>query len=303
MSFDVDGVLMKGGQPIKEATHVLRGLQERNIPFVLVTNGGGHLESDKARDLSAKLGVTLATEQIILAHTPMKKVTPSFAEANVLVVGKRYEKLKQILHAYGCNHVFSTEDFHNADPLSYPDLQVTAGTHVTVPDIRSIDAVFCLIDPLYWGRDIQIVCDALRACPSPMPIFNSCADLEYSTDHKYARLGAGAFGRALNHVVAQVHPRTYRMLLYGKPHAPTYEYAQDVLVGMAQENNQHIEAIYMVGDNLDTDIKGANQFGGLWRSILTQTGLYNATERPQHNATRLVNHVGDAFDFALARHS
>jgi len=296
MSFDVDGVLMNGGQVISQATRVLSELRDKNIPFVLLTNGGGHLESDKARDLSAKLGVDLSPEQVILAHTPLREVSPLYAHTPVLVVGKRYEKLKKILESYGCQHVISTEEYHMREPHSYPDLQVTFASG----DIPLIGAVFCLIDPLYWGRDIQIVSDVIRNSSAPVPIYNSCADLEYATDHTHPRFGAGAFGHALVGLCGLVHdPSRFHVVPYGKPHPATFQYAQRVLEKLAEQQQQRIEAIYMVGDNLLTDIAGANRIGGVWRSLLTQTGLY---QRGPHAATALVPHVGDALDYALAQH-
>lgn len=47
-AFDVDGVLLRGPEAIAGARESLQYLRDNNIPFILLTNGGGSLEADKA---------------------------------------------------------------------------------------------------------------------------------------------------------------------------------------------------------------------------------------------------------------
>ena len=48
VAFDVDGVLVLGGKTVPAAPRALRMLSENDIPFVFMTNGGGHVEAQRA---------------------------------------------------------------------------------------------------------------------------------------------------------------------------------------------------------------------------------------------------------------
>lgn len=52
------------------ARETLLHLQKQNIPFILVTNGGGTHESVRVRDLSQKLDVPLDVNMFVQSHTP-----------------------------------------------------------------------------------------------------------------------------------------------------------------------------------------------------------------------------------------
>jgi ribonucleotide monophosphatase NagD (HAD superfamily) len=69
---------------------------------------------------------------------------------------------------------------------------------------------------------------------------------------------------------------------------------------MASKSNKHIQRIYMIGDNVDTDVEGANRAGGKWVSVLTKTGLYVGGP---HSAQLLVDDVGQAYDEIAKLHS
>jgi HAD superfamily hydrolase (TIGR01456 family) len=99
VAFDVDGVLLRGKEPIPGAADALRKLQQNNIPYVFVTNGGGCLESEKAAQISSVLGVPLQPEQVVLAHSPFRDLATRLAHQEVLVVGKR--RIHHIAHEYG----------------------------------------------------------------------------------------------------------------------------------------------------------------------------------------------------------
>jgi ribonucleotide monophosphatase NagD (HAD superfamily) len=54
---DIDGCLSREGVPVPGASEGLTRLRRLGIPFVFCTNGGGHLESDRAKKLSATFGI------------------------------------------------------------------------------------------------------------------------------------------------------------------------------------------------------------------------------------------------------
>lgn len=67
---DIDGVIVKGRSVIGNSPHVIRSLLEPlntiykrvSIPFVLLTNGGGIPEPEKADDINRRLGLGSSSE-------------------------------------------------------------------------------------------------------------------------------------------------------------------------------------------------------------------------------------------------
>lgn len=71
-----------------------------------------------------------------------------------------------------------------------------------------------------------------------------------------------------------------KIITYGKPERKTYEFCGNLLQNLYGK----VKKIVMVGDNEDTDIKGAHNFG--WESILVPTGV---TKHPTGLATHSVS--------------
>lgn len=84
---DIDGVIVKGRSVIGNSPSVIRALLEPyserriNLPFALMTNGGGLPEPEKADDINSRIGLPAADcegqlkllgEHMILCHTPLK---------------------------------------------------------------------------------------------------------------------------------------------------------------------------------------------------------------------------------------
>ena len=63
--------------------------------------------------------------------------------------------------------------------------------------------------------------------------------------------------------------------LYGKPQKASFAYAEMLIDKQSDAMNApRADTIFMIGDNPDTDIKGANEAGGRWKSVLTRSGVY-----------------------------
>ena len=58
---------------------------------------------------------------------------------------------------------------------------------------------------------------------------------------------------------------------FGKPHAATYQFAEQVLESIAPQGNTK-RNVYAIGDNPAADIQGANNYG--WTSVLVKTGVF-----------------------------
>ena len=95
-NFDsIDGVLLRGRKPIPGARAALEKLKAQHIPFVLLTNGGGKHEIERAQELSELLQTSIPSEILIQSHTPFQqlvhnapiKLHPALKDECVLVIG------------------------------------------------------------------------------------------------------------------------------------------------------------------------------------------------------------------------
>jgi hypothetical protein len=119
-----------------------------------MANGGGYPETTKAQQIEKILGggVSVLVEYLCMSHTPMREL--------VLTVGKDGVQIRHLMADYGFKHVVT--DLHEHFSAMYPDVKVAEPVlHNGRFDAHPFAAVFVLIDPIYWGRELQIVMDVL----------------------------------------------------------------------------------------------------------------------------------------------
>lgn len=150
-------------------------------------------------------------------------------------------------------------------------------------------------------------------------------DLLWKTDYPINRFGTGAFVEALKGVwSAATGGAELQYKALGKPSKYTYEYAHDRLLhyrsdlaaaqgkgssagtGTVERRKQPLRRVYMIGDNPESDIRGANEFkpadGTEWLSILVNTGVWQETEaqrEPKYKPAMVADDVVDAVLGAL----
>ena len=104
-------------------------------------------------------------------------------------------------------------------------------------------------------------------------------------------------------------------IISGKPQLVQFEYAGEKLADQAkliQGQNSSVrqdcsygqldasfvglfDRVYMIGDNPHADIRGANNAGDLWRSVLVRTGVFSgAANDPLDPADFVFDNVGEA---------
>ena len=99
--------------------------------------------------------------------------------------------------------------------------------------------------------------------------------------------------------------------VFGKPTQGTFEFAEKrlqkhrlVLRG-GDEDDEGLRNVYMVGDNPESDIRGANEYvspmGSQWHSILVRTGVYSGEGKPAYEPEVIVDDVWDAVAYALEK--
>lgn len=127
-AFDIDGVLKAGPNVLPEARRALRILEGANprrerIPYVLITNGGGKHESERAADLARELEAPIVPAQVVQAHTVMRSLVPLYHDKPILMVGGPETPpgmARQVMKDYGFKDVYTTHDLHAYAPAAWP---------------------------------------------------------------------------------------------------------------------------------------------------------------------------------------
>ncbi|EJT73510.1 cat eye syndrome critical region protein 5 [Gaeumannomyces tritici R3-111a-1] len=198
-----------------------------------------------------------------------------------------------------------------------------------------IDAMFVFNDPRDWALDIQLIMDLLLSRQGYLGTYSaingtrwqgdgqpalyfSNKDLFWSSKYHLPRFGQGAFQAAVAGVWDQVtgggEAGRLRRTVIGKPFAETYAYAERVLSKHREEVRRRaghggkagLSSVYMIGDNPESDIAGANEFkseeGADWCSVLVRTGVWHPDRgEMKHQPRVIVYDVAAAVRWALQR--
>jgi len=148
----------------------------------------------------------------------------------------------------------------------------------------------------------------------PKLIFSN-PDLFWASSHPLPRLGQGGFRAALQGIWHEMTGGAeLSKLVIGKPTRHTYLYAEHVLqkhrAEVLRELHQEVgelKTVYMVGDNPESDIRGANEFVSpddtKWESVLVRTGVWRDGQgrTPKYTPKALVDNVQDGVKWALRK--
>ena len=205
----------------------------------------------------------------------------------------------------------------------------------SLPDDQNlqIDAIFVYNDSRDWGLDSTILLDTLlsrRGIPATLsrkngdttlpnngylqddqpPLYYSNPDLWWAASYHLNRLGQGGFQAAFQGLWDEVTGGAkLEKTLFGKPTQATFEFSENRLranrkalwgqVGL----NDPLRRVYMVGDNPESDIRGANNYrsphGSRWKSILVRTGVYRGEREPSCRPDVLLGDVREAVEWAV----
>ncbi|QLQ82017.1 hypothetical protein HG537_0G02710 [Torulaspora globosa] len=333
-AFDIDGVLLRGRTPIPGASEALKLLHKSKVPFILVTNGGGQLEEQRANFISKALDVPISPLQVVLSHSPYKGLVNKYER--ILAVGT--PSVRKVAESYGFKDVVHQTDIlryrRDIAPFSGLSTEQLLEYSKVIPDIDSkrFDAVLVFNDPHDWGADIQIISDVINSSngmlntmrneqsskPS-IPIYFSNQDLLWANSYELNRFGQGAFRHLVRKLYSEINgglPLEDNTL--GKPTKLTYDFAHHVLIDWRNKlltgdtacqelklpllgqppKNSPFQDVYMVGDNPESDIIGAQQYG--WKSCLVRTGVYRDQVPLNHvKPTMIVDDVYQAVTSVL----
>lgn len=331
-AFDIDGVLVNGKNSIPGARETLLRLQENCVPFIFLTNSGGVTEKENLDKLSLRLGdISFRDEQMVQSHAPFHALVEEYGDKTVLVLGGAGDNIRKVATAYGFKDVVTSSDLLADNGHTHPFPEMTRDHHakygrkVEEGQKRQISAIMCWSSPRDWCLDIQLVLDLLlsekgipgtqssRNGNESLPncgyqsddqpkLFFCNGDFVWSTQHPIPRLAQGGFLQALKG--AWAYATNDVELLYcicGKPTAQTYAYGEEALEKIG---GRSIKTVYMIGDNTESDIAGSNAFesrcGYQWRSVLVETGVYQAGTKPNITPTHIARNVAEAVEWAFA---
>ncbi|KAI9778614.1 MAG: Haloacid dehalogenase-like hydrolase domain-containing 5 [Geoglossum umbratile] len=157
------------------------------------------------------------------------------------------------------------------------------------------------------------------------PIYFSNPDLLWAAAYHLPRLGQGGFRTALEGVWEAVTGGksagvTLQKTVIGKPSHETFLFAETQLQqhyeglalpelqsspSSAEKEKCKLHRVYMVGDNPESDIRGANEYqspwDSKWLSILVRSGVYNGTSEPAWKPMVVVDDVWEAVKWGLQR--
>lgn len=314
--FDIDGVLLQSRTAIPRAAATLKLLKAKHVPFVLLTNGGGVTEAQRVHMINSILdnGNQLIREnQLVQSHTPLRRLSKQYS--NVMLVGGNEGLGREVGLSYGFQNIVRPVDLLKIDSKIWPFSKYDSQDLSQAQDFdfsRPIDLVVVINDPRDMGTDMQVLLDVLncsngiantrrdRASSKPsVPIIWSNMDLFWSTGYSLPRFGQGAFRVAVRELYKQMNDGLeLKDEVWGKPNPIAYDYAKDLL-----QNGPG--TVYMVGDNPESDIKGANAYG--WESILLKTGVYQEGDFKKHPhlskpSLGVYDDVWDGVHAALAKH-
>ena len=123
----------------------------------------------------------------------------------------------------------------------------------------------------------------------------------YGGFYKHPRITEGSFRETITHLYECVHKKKLEFSLTGKPTNLTYSYAKNILNKYSEKFNVKLDKIYMIGDNLESDVKGANGQGDDWFSILVKTGVCKENS-DEIKAKLICKDVNDAVKTIFLKH-
>ncbi|KAF2861451.1 putative HAD superfamily hydrolase [Piedraia hortae CBS 480.64] len=251
-----------------------------------------------------------------------QEIAKGYGFANVVTPGDIFHACPDI---WPFSSVFSKYYDEFAKPL--PKALYTPG--MKLESSFKVDSILVFNDPRDWALDASVILDLLLShagylgtlssknndptLPNngyqqdgqPELIFSN-PDLWYAASYHLPRLGQGGFRNALEGLwAACTHNATLSKTVMGKPSNATYAYAESKLLQHRREISPAdipLRTVYMVGDNTESDIKGANRWTGhspkgvTWKSLLVTTGVYNEGGKFREDDARPTAVVKDVLD-------
>merc|ERR1719188_2493573 len=242
--------------------------------WCFVTNAGNRMRRSKAEQLSDWLGIDVTEDQVVMSHSPLK-MYKEYHDKHVLVTGQG--PIYDIATQLGFKKVTTMKELRHVFPaLDCVDHKRRRVAPCGFNDyFPPIEAIVLFGEPTRWETSLQLLLDVLvtdghpsaapRAVNYPhLPVLACNMDLQWMAEAVMPRFGHGAFLVSLENLYKKI---TGRDLIYtaliGKPSEITYRHAEHVIQQQAVDvlgMSNPAKNIYCIGDNVCTDIFGANLY-------------------------------------------
>eukprot|EP00794_Sanderia_malayensis_P013708 gene13708-15136_t len=219
-------------------------------------------------------GVLVLPRQIVLSHSPLRNMN-ILHDKHVVLSGQG--PLQEVASSCGFTNVSTIDEISDAYP--YLDMNDRRKRLHMPPDrscgLLKAEGIILMGEPINWETHLQILIDLLITNGTPssplssipndnLPIIAVNPDLLWMSEAPNPRFGNGAFLCCLESLYKKLtgNDLVYTSVL-GKPNLFTYKYAEDCLrkeTAKLHGNEIRLQRIYAIGDNLDTDIYGANLY-------------------------------------------
>lgn len=305
--FDIDGVLVRGRKVISSAQEAINKLKHHNVPILYLTNGGCETEEHKAWSLQKHIGVEIDPDQVVLSHSPLR-ILNILHDKHVVVSGQG--PVSEIAQMCGFSKVSHIDDIDSHFPKLDVNDRRKRDRMPCAPKkpFFPIEAILLMGEPVNWEKSLQIIIDILltngepnkhhqNVSASQIPVVAVNTDYLWMSEAPSARIGHGGFLLCLESMFEKLtqHRLEYTAIL-GKPNLFTYRYTEGVMHNLARKmfgNWTKIQTIYAIGDNVDTDIYGANLYNNYLKAVkgsnITTDALHpRSSIRPERMKSILV---------------
>jgi len=241
--FDIDGVLTVEGRPTPGASELLNTLSQKTIAFTLLTNDACHSPAEKSASLR-KIGIPVDQEDIVSSG----------------------DSLSYFVFSHGLSHQL----FFVMGVLGDPCYALKAGLQVTrrLKDLSRCRGVIVGEGRYDWQEVFNAVVNFFMAKPKAMLITPN-PDEYFPLNSGRIEIGPGAVARFVSRVLA-TYGSPVEPLYLGKPYLPIFE-KNHLILEQKLGRKLDRDRVWMVGDFIDSDIRGARDFG--YRPALVLTGL------------------------------
>lgn len=237
-----------------------------------------------------------------MSHSPLKMFT-EYHNKHVLVTGQG--PVAEIAANLGFNNITTMTQLRHAFPsLDVVDHKRRRAAPCSFESyFPRIEAVVLFGEPVRWETPLQLVIDVLTTdglpCQAPkhvpyphLPVLACNMDLQWMAEAVLPRFGHGAFLTCLENLYQKItgHDLVYSALI-GKPSEITYRHGEHMLQQEAKKIglDQPVQSIYCIGDNVCTDIFGANLYHKyLQKLICEETTAQNTTQAASRSFEHLM---------------
>jgi 4-nitrophenyl phosphatase len=223
---DLDGTLYSGNNPIPQAYEFIELLQQKKLPFLLLTNNSSRLPEEVAAHLLEVSGIQVTTNEIFTsAQAAALYITDQKKHASVYCIGEK--GLQHALEAVGLTTINNSESATPSFVVQGIDRQFTYAKLEKAVQYIADGAIFINTNPDHL----------LPSGDRPHP-------------------GSGSLAAAIE-TASQV-----KAITIGKPSSIIMNYA-------IQRMGLPAADIWVVGDNIRTDIRGGKLVGCPTALVLT----------------------------------